>query len=384
MSAAATITEQRSARLDALRGLALALVLLYHLNLLGVGWVGVQLFFVLSGFLITRQLLELRARRPFGEYLQRFHGRRLLRIFPVYFLYLLILLACLPLLPASQHDAVATQWPYAASFSYNWRGMTRFHEPTWFLDHFWSLAVEEQFYLVWPLLLYLVPRRGLPYLLAGLALAGPLLRGLVVWAWPLTGLADSGALPYAVGVCTLSQLDAFALGGLLCFLAEPLRRLRAPLAVLLIALLLVWLAGALVNGWGLQPMLPQGAWFTLGYPNTLPRQEQFLWGYTLINAVSALAVGLAVVRGAGGGLLDQAWLAGLGRLSYSGYILHFPLAHLSSPAIYRIHEITGAPLLWSTWLFLPIYLSLLLGLCLLVRELYERPILRLKDRWFPL
>lgn len=382
---AAVPTAARDPRLDALRGLALALVVLYHLNLLGVGWVGVQLFFVLSGFLITRQLLALAGRRAAGESLRIFYGRRALRILPPYFLYLAVLLACVPWLPASQQAPVAAQWGWAASFTYNGLGMTRFHQPTWFLDHFWTLAVEEQFYLLWPpLLLVLVPARRLPAVLLGLVLAGPLLRAAVWLLWPMTGLGDPAALPYAVGVCTVSQLDAFALGGLLCFAQAPFRRGSRPLLLLAGALLLAWGAGALVNGAGLAPMAAGGAWLTLGYPNTLPLQHQFLWGYTAINGVAALAVGFAAHGHRRSWLLEQPWLAGLGRLSYTGYLLHFPLAHLCAPAIYRVHLLTGASPLLSTLLFLPVYLCLLLGPCLLIREFHERPLLRLKDRWFPL
>lgn len=149
----------RNPSLDGLRGLAIALVILYHLNLVGFGWVGVQLFFVLSGFLITRLLLALREQPSLGSYLKIFYGRRALRIFPVYYLYLLLLLLLWWALPTAQQGPVAEQWRYAASYTSNWLGMTGGHQKTYFLDHFWSLPIEEQFYLFWPLLLFFTPRR---------------------------------------------------------------------------------------------------------------------------------------------------------------------------------------------------------------------------------
>src|SRR5688572_2482796 len=84
--------------LDGLRGIALLLVLGYHLNILGCGWVGVQLFFVLSGFLITRILIEARSEHPPATALGRFYVRRGLRIFPVFYLYLAVMIAGLVLL----------------------------------------------------------------------------------------------------------------------------------------------------------------------------------------------------------------------------------------------------------------------------------------------
>ncbi len=372
----------RSRSLDGLRGVAIALVILYHLNLVGFGWVGVQLFFVLSGFLITRLLIEQRAQQRLGVYLKTFYGRRALRIFPVYYLYLLLLGLFWWALPAAQQAPVAQQWPYAASYSLNWLGMTRHHQPSWFLDHFWSLAIEEQFYLVWPLLLFFVSPRWLPRVLLALVLGGPLLRWCVYQLWPGFSFSDPAALPHAIAVCTFSQLDAFAIGGLLCFGAGHWRRRSA--LYLAGALLLAWLAGAWVNGAGWLPMRPYGAFLTLGYPNTLPLGSQWLWGYSAINALSALLLGFSVHAGFGRTLFEHRWLVQLGRISYGVYILHFPLAHLTSPAVYRIHELTGLNLYFCLLLYTPLYLCLLLGLATLSQQLFERRFLGLKQRWFPM
>lgn len=381
MSASAA-QASRNLSLDGLRGLAIALVVLYHLNLVGFGWVGVQLFFVLSGFLITRLLLALRSEPSLGRYLKTFYGRRALRIFPVYYLYLLLLLLFWWLLPGPQQGPVSQQWGYAASYTSNWLGMTGAHQKTYFLDHFWSLAIEEQFYLFWPLLLFFVPPRRLPGLLLALTLAGPLLRWGVSVFWP--AFSNTTALPHAIALCTLSQLDAFAIGGLLCFAGPALQRLRHPGIYLASALTMAWLAGAWVNGAGLLPMQHYGAYLTLGYPNTLPASSQWLWGYSVINALSALLIGLVVHAGFSRKLFEQAWLVQLGRISYGVYILHFPLAHLSSPAIHRIQDWTGANLYLSLLLYTPLYLCLLLGLATLLHDGFEQRWLGWKERWFPL
>jgi len=164
----------------------LLLVLGYHLNILGCGWVGVQLFFVLSGFLITRILIEARSEHPSATTLGRFYVRRGLRIFPVFYLYLAVMIAGLVLLqPADPAAGTALRrWPWAAFYVYNWFMMTGWHQNSYYVDHLWTLAVEEQFYLLWPALVLLLSRRALRSVLVALACAGPLLRLGVAEVWP--------------------------------------------------------------------------------------------------------------------------------------------------------------------------------------------------------
>src|SRR5262249_15156237 len=149
------------------------LVMLFHRGLF-VGWVGVQMFFVLSGFLITGILLRSRA-SSLASYLVTFYGRRALRIFPIYFALLGVLLLLLVLggisLPGAREGL-----PSAASYTFNFWGASRSYVPSLTTGHVWSLAVEEQFYLVWPLLLYVCPPRRLPALLVGAVASGPLIR----------------------------------------------------------------------------------------------------------------------------------------------------------------------------------------------------------------
>jgi peptidoglycan/LPS O-acetylase OafA/YrhL len=157
--------------LDGIRGAAAASVFIYHygggarssnfaVHLVGetihLGWAGVSLFFVLSGFLITGILLD-SMQRP--NWWRTFYIRRTLRIFPLYYTALLgSMLVHLSL--RRSWSSVAPIWPY---FFYlqDIPGLVRFEVlgPLFTLGHFWSLAVEEQFYLVWPFLLSLANRR---------------------------------------------------------------------------------------------------------------------------------------------------------------------------------------------------------------------------------
>ncbi len=160
--------------LDGLRGCAVILILLLHwhaiamgdsLGLLGrvldIGWVGVELFFVLSGYLITSILLST---KESPEYFKSFYGRRAVRIFPLYFVSLILFYHVqLPLM----HRAGEWQNITNAGEIWNWLQLQNWRaiylgHGTGPIMHFWSLAVEEQFYLVWPLVVWKCSKRSLP------------------------------------------------------------------------------------------------------------------------------------------------------------------------------------------------------------------------------
>src|SRR5262245_37077801 len=147
----------------------------YHL---GINWgaTGVDLFFVLSGFLITGILLA--CRRPLEDGLQsvgftarRFYARRFLRIFPLYYAVLALASVALTLEPA----ILASLWTYTFNLVGAWKGALSGR----LISHFWSLAVEEQFYLVWPWVILLVPRRALVPLVCATIAVGPLSRWIL-------------------------------------------------------------------------------------------------------------------------------------------------------------------------------------------------------------
>src|SRR5262245_10664845 len=155
--------------LDGIRGIAILLVLLFHFGQYGhglpypavfvdklfhricqIGWVGVDLFFVLSGFLITGILYDSKGR---NHYFRNFYVRRCLRILPLYYFSLILFLIVLPkLFPLHTGFRSLRQdsfwyWTYLSNVRVAYRGWDSFGV----LDHFWSLAVEEQFYLLWPI-----------------------------------------------------------------------------------------------------------------------------------------------------------------------------------------------------------------------------------------
>jgi len=205
------------AALDGIRGIAILMVLAHQLILDGVpqtlfwrlllvplqaGWVGVQLFFVLSGFLITRILGTTRGSE---NYWQSFYMRRALRIFPLYYLLLAVMFWGVTRLDVTPPGFVVPPedrvwfWTYLS----NWG--TLFGAESGVLGHCWSLAVEEQFYLVWPFIVRWLDDRRLARLCGGLALGVFLLR--------VVALA-SGVAPDDIYTNTLTRLDALALGSL--------------------------------------------------------------------------------------------------------------------------------------------------------------------------
>jgi len=201
-------------QLDGLRALAVLLVCWHHWMPrrfhAGVNWgaTGVDLFFVLSGFLITGILLRCRTHHEqglqgVGATARRFYARRFLRIFPLYY----AVLVPVTLFLALDRGVLVSLWTYTFNLYGGLRGVL---SGTW-VSHFWSLAVEEQFYLVWPWVVLLTPRRWLTPVIAGTLLLGPLSRWL---------LFQAGAPLDAMRMATTSCLDALAAGALCAWWIE--------------------------------------------------------------------------------------------------------------------------------------------------------------------
>ena len=162
--------------LDGVRAVAIILVMLFHYYyLLEVGWIGVQLFFVLSGYLITTILLKDKDQEK-GFYLKRFYWRRALRIFPLYYAYLGIFFLAFLFYgyPAFFPDLA----PFLFSYTYNIYPLVHNFELNPVFTHFWSLSVEEQFYLFWPFVIYHLNRKQLRIALSLVILLSPLVRFL--------------------------------------------------------------------------------------------------------------------------------------------------------------------------------------------------------------
>jgi peptidoglycan/LPS O-acetylase OafA/YrhL len=197
-------------QLDGLRAFAVAGVVIHHF--LANGWgtgaiLGVKLFFVLSGFLITTILLRARGGVEVGgdrwHEAKRFYVRRFLRIFPLYYF---VVLVCLVIDLEPAREIVGWLATYTLNFKIAWQG---YYEASF--AHFWTLAVEEQFYLAWPWVILFAPRRWLPAITAALVAVGPLYR------WQATMGDGSGLATY---VMTPAYADTLGMGALLAVLSH--------------------------------------------------------------------------------------------------------------------------------------------------------------------
>lgn len=355
-------TPYRPARLpalDGLRGLAILLVLGAHLfadAIADSGWAGVDLFFVLSGFLITGVLLD-GARDP--HRVRTFYVRRALRIFPLYYGVLLAFLVIVPLARISYFSdvpghrstwAVTTRelawfWPYLTNWSI---GLLRPHRPGP-LSHFWSLAVEEQFYLIWPLIVWRCSRRT-AFRVAVVAFLGSCaLRAVLVL---------DGAPYLTAYVLTPCRLEGLAMGAMIAIgirspdgLERVRRAIAAPASI----------AGGVIVG-------------LLLWRGTLTNTDP--WVETI--GITALAVafgGLLVVTLAHDpATLRLAPLRWAGTYSYGLYVLH--------PFVIRGLEL-GTKLEPGDWPFTTTALALSAAVAWVSYRWYEGPFLRLKDRLAP-
>ena len=368
-----------------MRALALLLVIGFHCNLIGMGWIGVQLFFVLSGFLITRVLcIQRQQSQDIWTYWKTFLLKRARRILPAFWVYLALALFIASVFfadaPASQN--AQKDWLWSALFAYNWRSTMTGTGSTYLLTHTWSLAVEEQFYLLWPgliLLLPLTPRWNTPvrWLLL-LILLAPVLRAMSPIVFSFIPQIDPNNLAHAVAMSVFSHIDAFAVGALIHFLPDPLsnkQSKRVFVGGFITLFISAVVLGMWVNGMGVTPASALGAPLTLGYPNTLSQHHQYIWGYSFIALISGGVIMLAKNFGPVTTALEWKWIRLFGKASYSGYLWHFPLAHWLSPMIIKVHEVSNAGLIISTLLWLPFYLLILTLVMTLSYRLVERPML---------
>ena len=364
--------------LDGVRGLAILLVLLLHhlgglrLGPLGeplrAGWIGVDLFFVLSGLLITRILLRQRGR---PGYFRTFYARRALRIWPLYTLVFLFALLVAWRIPGLQYELSASQaWAHAL-YVQN-LAFPGVYGP-WPLKVTWSLAIEEQFYVVWPLLVALLPERALGRFLWAVVAGMPLLR------WAALG---AGASPLLVYTHTACRLDGLAVGGLLALAVTRPGGAGARLR---------WFRRAAV----LAPASAALLWTPLMGGDALVQRTSAVTGAALVAAggiYTLLALGLggvvALVLGEGASRWARAaftprWLRWLGTRSYGLYLYHGITIHLDQLLLrpWLREHLGGRALPNAAGLGLS-----LVGLLLLAElsfRFFERPLLSLRSRFQP-
>jgi peptidoglycan/LPS O-acetylase OafA/YrhL len=357
--------------LDGVRGIAISLVLIFHLlsstsqtgsglmnfivRLRGAGWVGVDLFFSLSGFLITGILFDT---LHTGQYFRNFYARRFLRIFPLYYGVLLVLFLIFHPIHFHQGRQFYLLFAYFQNTPLWWNGLqTAVAYPT---DHLWSLAVEEQFYLVWPVLIFLIrDRRKLVWTAVGIALIAPATRFL---------LLAHGASFQETYKLTICRADSLLAGAWLALIVRGSLRdivLRFAAPVFWLSLLacgaIAWHSGNF--DWGINRSINS-------------------YGFSIVALASTSLIAMALRPGSiTARAMRASVLRFLGKYSYGIYVYHLMISifvtwlakdfltrHIHSKALYHLAMMSST-------------LLITIPLALVSYHFYEQPFLRLK-RYF--
>jgi peptidoglycan/LPS O-acetylase OafA/YrhL len=356
-------------QLDALRCFAVLAVLVAHLwqpeplpwifARIDWGELGVRLFFVLSGFLITGILLGA-GRGATGRVgqrhvMQQFYVRRFLRIFPIYYL---VLVVCLIFAVAPVREV----WPWLFTYTTN----IYIWEHTEFMPnvgHFWTLAVEEQFYLVWPLLVLFAPRRRLLPILLAVVASALVYRLYASFAYPADIASGAGASTTLI----FGVIDSLGLGALLALCMSPD---AGPLEI--------WLRR------GLWIALPAGIVLYVGTLMLVHVHPGSHLGAMIGQLGLALAFCWLIGRasrgfgGATGRVLELPPLLYLGRISYGIYIFHMLVPVLLA----AIAEDVGLDYKDQGFLYFVVAASATVAISALSWHAFEAPLNRLK-RHFP-
>jgi peptidoglycan/LPS O-acetylase OafA/YrhL len=308
-------------RLDALRALCVFGVMCFHWQgILQFGWIGVQTFFVLSGFLMTSILTRAKEKYDARNFFLVFQWRRALRIFPAYFgyVFLLAVLFWLTRKPSSLPQVI----PFLSTLTLNIARLMPWFNNDQAYTHLWSLGVEMQFYLLWPFLIYFTSRERLPILIYFLLAAAPLLRFLTELQTS-TVYSDPEAIGNAVYNSPLSHLDAFAAGAAVSLGIPGFRsRFGQKFIALAGTTVLVGLSLTLISRLQGSP-IPSAS---LGYPINLPDFHSSVWGYSLIDLSSAFLIGILKTKDLP--FFGNASVQRLGRISYGMYLFHLPVQKL--------------------------------------------------------
>jgi len=356
----------RIPELDGIRAIAIWMVLLVHflvfqshghpslpflphpvLVILGHGWLGVDLFFLLSGFLITGILLDTKE-RPF--YFKNFYIRRFLRIMPLYFAVVMVW--------SLAYRGYGRYFLLSSVFGANLAPLLHIRAPHG-PDVLWSLAVEEHFYLLWPAIVYFLDRRKVLILCASLFVGCPILRGI---------FAAHGMNPQVIYVLSWFRLDGLAAGAALAIWVRSAFFTRRGAHIL---------AGILLGS--LCVISVAGAPFAL-FANASPLAValRYTQAYLFFGTFFILTLTY----------LDTKWTAALrspflqlsGALSYCLYLVHFSVADLfqflyTHQQAFQLSE-TAVVLVRGTFMIIVTF-----AIAMLSRKYFEEPFLALKDRF---
>lgn len=359
-------TSRRIPQLDGLRGIAIAMVLVYHFagGVAGIqppfpalvafpinfGWSGVDLFFVLSGFLIGGILIDA---RQSPNYFRVFYRRRVCRILPMYFASFAAILLAAHFVNSSEtpnllHPLIP--WPASVTFMQNFWMAFRNDPGSFALAPTWSLAVEEQFYLTLPALIYFVKPQRLVWVFTGGIVLAPLIRLAIFLANP--------KLVYAMAFLLPCRMDSLLFGVVIAyFLRQPgaWDSLRARRRQLWTAVEVLTICCALLM-----------AFRTEYSPPVL------LVGYDVLGLLFSGVLLLALMEDRISRLLQAKWLMALGTISYCVYLIHELVFGMTYLALKRYTTS------WAATTILTLILTVVIAK--LSWEYFEKPLVKLGHR----
>jgi peptidoglycan/LPS O-acetylase OafA/YrhL len=303
-------------QLDGIRGLAILLVVSFHyfgtFSLFSFGWSGVDLFFVLSGYLITSRLVAMEER---DNHFLQFYKNRALRIMPIYYATFFAFFIGYHLLVSRQN------LPGFSFYDKNWAGFVFFFQNWSFIEwgdlkenhlqHFWSLAIEEQFYLVWPFILYKFRKNE--YFFKAIAII--IISIIITRVWLFMKYSDYMDYPHFY-YNTFCRMDAFLLGGVLFLLQQKDRAKQ--LVNYFYAGTIILIAGIIYSG---------HATISNPFISTI--------GYTLIALMYAGLIYSAITHSSQfvTKIFNFRWLKFIGKISYGLYIFHWIILRFLEPKL---------------------------------------------------
>ncbi|MEI9942607.1 MAG: acyltransferase [Chitinophagaceae bacterium] len=364
--------------LDGVRAIAILLVMTFHAELTHYGWIGVQLFFVLSGYLIIGILWKEKSKtgESLGFKFKKFWVRRSLRIFPLYYGYIAVL--GITYLVFNFPSYFESCFPYLVSYTANFPLQLLDNLRSPLINHLWSLSIEEQFYLFIPLFILLWPLRFTKKFLLVIIFLSPFIRFL--WGeYYINKNLPELVVSNGVNFNTLCQLDAFCMGGIISVFSLD-KRIKKP-APLFVGSLLAVIVFGLINF--LTSPSTLNYFEDLGYHHYFTGNYQYIWQYTLLNIFFASLVLFLVSPNnkqyfiGFRRMLENKWMIKIGKVSYGMYIYHWLIW------VYLFMKPFNPENYWvKVLLFIP-YTIVVYLFSELSYRLFEYRFIKLKDRLFP-
>ncbi|CAL1518066.1 acyltransferase [Chitinophaga sp. MM2321] len=353
-------SNQHITQLDAIRGWAILLVLLYHfyadhISFLGIGWAGVDLFFVLSGFLITGILLDTKGKPAFFK---NFYVKRVLRIFPVYFFVLAIMLYVIPAISITAIPDLPyylKHQPWFWTYFQNWLFTFQGYPTDRVLRYTWSLCIEEQFYMFWPFLIYRLNTKNIIRVLLIFIITANLLRLIQIDGW-------NDNYKY---VNTFARLDTISIGALIAVLIRTRKDILekyTPFVMVLSVTMLVVIIG-----------YKKSLYFGNLY-------AAFTFLALLFGSIIIWSLSSNIPRGLSIAVNNRTMIF-LGKYSYGIYLYHVPIHFWVTTGLLDYLSNTGSLNIYTTLLIKTAILLITIGISVLSFKYFETPFLKLKKKF---